>query len=122
MSDLQLRLQEPDTTVANAVRQCGLTPEERIVARLREIEAQIKTLETEKDAIKAEIREGVKDGVVYGSTEIGGYYTLESRNSERFDWKKAAMSGLFTLDQAAPFIKRTTSEALVFKRLEREEK
>lgn len=113
MNDLQLRLREPEGLMVEQA--ADLTPEEKTTVLLRQLEAQKKQIETQIEAVKAEIKQGIENGLIYGSKEVGGTYEFQSRSTQSFDYKKAMMSGLFTLDQAEPFMSRKQSTALVFK-------
>lgn len=106
--NLQTRLAEPSEVMKAAE---GLSETQRLFIALREAEAAVKTAEEHRDALKAEVRALVMDGENVGND--GFYYDLQTRTSKRFDWQKAAMSGLFTETQAAPFMTHSISQALV---------
>jgi len=114
VSDLQLRLQEPETVMQQAAE--GLDFIDRVAVRLREIDAEEKKLAKEKKELQEDvIRPALLDGEIIGGEHIKGTYELQPRKTETFDWKAAVMNHLFTLEQAEQFIKRSETFALVFK-------
>lgn len=111
---LQERLNADVPLVDQITHELGMSDDERMVAHLRTLEAKVKNIEAEMDEIKAELKARAIDGERIGSDQVG-YYQMQPSKRETFDYKKAMMSGLFNLDQAEPFIKRSDVNTLVYK-------
>lgn len=112
---LQERLQEPSAVMKAGE---GMTENERLFLELRQTEAAIKTLTEHKDKLKEEVKALVNDGEMVGNPELG-HYGYQDRVTTTFDWKAASMAGLFTTEQAAPFMKKTEVKALVLIKAEK---
>lgn len=115
---LQQRLEEPQGTMNAAAQNLDLSEAERLCIAIRQQEAKVKAEEEKLTLLKDEAKELTRTGEIVGGESANGYYTFTTEQRKTFDWKKAAMNGLFTEQQAAPFMKETTVEKFVFKKNE----
>jgi hypothetical protein len=67
--------------------------------------------------IEAELKEQIKERLEDGELVSDGhrYATYAESNRVTFDWKRAAMNGLFTEEQAKPFLKTTAVKSVTIK-------
>lgn len=111
------RLAEPEGILKHTE---GMSPNERLFVQLREAEATVKNAEEDRDKLKAEARRLVEDGEMVGSVELGHYELGEPAETVTFDYRKAAMNGLFTLKDIEPYMTRKPKQrSLLFKKPEK---
>jgi hypothetical protein len=114
MNELTLRLNH-EPLPAEAAAQ-DLDDGGRLLARYTSLQAQKKALEEQMEDVKNELKALLDDGELVST---GAYFATYQENvRETFDWKKAAQNGLFTEEQARPFMKSTLVKSLVVKRHE----